>query len=61
MCLERSQVFRVISVIEPENATSALYMLPAYIRTTSMVTCIIVMVLGIIGNLMVILNILNPY
>ncbi|XP_076248202.1 ecdysis triggering hormone receptor isoform X2 [Calliopsis andreniformis] len=28
-------------------------MLPAYIRTTSMVVCIIVMVLGIIGNLMV--------
>ncbi|XP_012148315.1 ecdysis triggering hormone receptor isoform X2 [Megachile rotundata] len=28
-------------------------MLPAYIRTTSMVVCIIVMVLGIVGNLMV--------
>ncbi|XP_076673461.1 ecdysis triggering hormone receptor isoform X2 [Andrena cerasifolii] len=28
-------------------------MLPGYIRTTSMVVCIIVMVLGIIGNLMV--------
>ncbi|XP_012341866.1 growth hormone secretagogue receptor type 1 isoform X3 [Apis florea] len=28
-------------------------MLPAYIRNTSMITCIIVMVLGIIGNLMV--------
>ncbi|XP_043525149.1 growth hormone secretagogue receptor type 1 isoform X2 [Frieseomelitta varia] len=28
-------------------------MLPAYIRTTSMVACIVVMVLGIIGNLMV--------
>lgn len=29
-------------------------MLPAYIRTTSMVACIIVMILGILGNLMVI-------
>ncbi|KAL6430310.1 hypothetical protein ACFW04_007786 [Cataglyphis niger] len=47
------------SVIEPENATSALYMLPAYIRTTSMVTCIIVMILGIIGNLMVPLVVLR--
>lgn len=28
-------------------------MLPAYIRTTSMVICIAVMILGIIGNLMV--------
>ncbi|XP_078041830.1 ecdysis triggering hormone receptor isoform X4 [Augochlora pura] len=28
-------------------------MLPAYIRTTSMIVCIVVMVLGIIGNLMV--------
>ncbi|KAG7189635.1 hypothetical protein KM043_017315 [Ampulex compressa] len=47
------------SVIEPENATSALYMLPTYIRTTSMVVCIIVMVLGIIGNLMVPLVVLR--
>ncbi|XP_017764895.1 PREDICTED: growth hormone secretagogue receptor type 1 [Eufriesea mexicana] len=43
----------VLSVIESENGTAALYMLPAYIRTTSMVVCIVVMVLGIIGNLMV--------
>lgn len=42
-----------LSVIESENSTANLYMLPAYIRTTSMVVCIIVMVLGIIGNLMV--------
>ncbi|XP_031828214.1 ecdysis triggering hormone receptor isoform X2 [Nomia melanderi] len=42
-----------LAVIESENATTVLYMLPAYIRTTSMVVCIIVMVLGIIGNLMV--------
>ncbi|XP_029169310.1 growth hormone secretagogue receptor type 1-like isoform X1 [Nylanderia fulva] len=48
------------SVIEPENATSAaLYMLPAYIRTTSMIACIIVMVLGIMGNLMVPLVVLR--
>ncbi|XP_014483952.1 PREDICTED: growth hormone secretagogue receptor type 1-like isoform X2 [Dinoponera quadriceps] len=47
------------SVIEPENATSALYMLPAYIRTTSMVACIIVMILGIVGNLMVPLVVLR--
>ncbi|XP_071635744.1 growth hormone secretagogue receptor type 1 isoform X2 [Temnothorax longispinosus] len=47
------------SVIESENATSALYMLPAYIRTTSMVACIIVMVLGIVGNLMVPLVVLR--
>jgi len=46
----------MIPVIESENATSALYMLPAYIRTTSMVACIIVMILGIVGNLMVILT-----
>lgn len=43
----------MIPVVEPENTTSALYMLPAYIRTTSMVACIIVMILGIVGNLMV--------
>nr|XP_012148323.1 PREDICTED: growth hormone secretagogue receptor type 1 isoform X3 [Megachile rotundata] len=42
-----------LSVIESENSTEGLYMLPAYIRTTSMVVCIIVMVLGIVGNLMV--------
>ncbi|XP_011864135.1 PREDICTED: growth hormone secretagogue receptor type 1 [Vollenhovia emeryi] len=47
------------SVIESENATSALYMLPAYIRTTSMVACIIVMILGIAGNLMVPLVVLR--
>ncbi|KAG5329571.1 NPY1R protein, partial [Acromyrmex charruanus] len=47
------------SVIESENATSALYMLPAYIRTTSMVACIIVMILGIVGNLMVPLVVLR--
>ncbi|XP_011630793.1 growth hormone secretagogue receptor type 1 isoform X2 [Pogonomyrmex barbatus] len=47
------------SVIEPENATSALYILPAYIRTTSMVACIIVMILGIVGNLMVPLVVLR--
>ncbi|XP_020290576.1 growth hormone secretagogue receptor type 1 isoform X4 [Pseudomyrmex gracilis] len=47
------------SVIEPENTTYALYMLPAYIRTTSMVVCITVMVLGIIGNLMVPLVVLR--
>ncbi|XP_043796296.1 orexin receptor type 1 isoform X2 [Apis laboriosa] len=41
-----------LSVIESRNATD-LYMLPPYIRNTSMITCIIVMVLGIIGNLMV--------
>ncbi|XP_020290574.1 growth hormone secretagogue receptor type 1 isoform X2 [Pseudomyrmex gracilis] len=46
-------------VIEPENTTYALYMLPAYIRTTSMVVCITVMVLGIIGNLMVPLVVLR--
>ncbi|XP_076286466.1 ecdysis triggering hormone receptor isoform X2 [Lasioglossum baleicum] len=40
-----------LPVIESENATT--YMLPAYIRTTSMIVCIVVMVLGIIGNLMV--------
>ncbi|XP_053994208.1 growth hormone secretagogue receptor type 1 isoform X2 [Hylaeus anthracinus] len=39
--------------VKPQNATTDLYMLPAYIRTTSMVVCIVVMVLGIIGNLMV--------
>ncbi|XP_054013419.1 growth hormone secretagogue receptor type 1 isoform X3 [Hylaeus anthracinus] len=42
-----------LSVVKPQNATTDLYMLPAYIRTTSMVVCIVVMVLGIIGNLMV--------
>ncbi|XP_034189629.1 ecdysis triggering hormone receptor isoform X5 [Osmia lignaria lignaria] len=42
-----------LSVIESENSTKGLYMLPAYIRTTSMVVCIIVMALGIVGNLMV--------
>ena len=42
-----------VSVTESENATSVPYMLPAYIRTTSMVVCIMVMVLGIVGNLMV--------
>ncbi|CAK9829210.1 Growth hormone secretagogue receptor type 1 [Anthophora retusa] len=42
-----------LSVIESENTTSGIYMLPAYIRTTSMIVCIIVMILGIIGNLMV--------
>ncbi|XP_012229490.1 growth hormone secretagogue receptor type 1 isoform X8 [Linepithema humile] len=47
------------SVIESENTTSALYMLPAYIRTTSMVACIVVMVLGILGNLMVPLVVLQ--
>ncbi|XP_032668589.1 growth hormone secretagogue receptor type 1 isoform X3 [Odontomachus brunneus] len=47
------------SVVEPENATSTLYMLPAYIRTTSMVACIIVMILGIVGNLMVPLVVLR--
>ncbi|KAL6263314.1 hypothetical protein P5V15_006112 [Pogonomyrmex californicus] len=47
------------SVIEPENATSALYILPAYIRTTSMIACIIVMILGIVGNLMVPLVVLR--
>ncbi|KAL0122198.1 hypothetical protein PUN28_007151 [Cardiocondyla obscurior] len=47
------------SVIESENATSALYMLPGYIRTTSMVACIIVMILGIVGNLMVPLVVLR--
>ncbi|XP_076622835.1 ecdysis triggering hormone receptor isoform X2 [Colletes latitarsis] len=41
-----------IRAIESDNATAD-YMLPAYIRTTSMVLCIIVMILGIIGNLMV--------
>ncbi|CAL7935570.1 unnamed protein product [Xylocopa violacea] len=46
-CLE------ALSVNESENATSDLYMLPAYIRITSMIVCIVVMVLGIIGNLMV--------
>ncbi|XP_033329118.1 ecdysis triggering hormone receptor isoform X1 [Megalopta genalis] len=40
-----------LPVVESENATT--YMLPAYIRTTSMIVCIVVMVLGIIGNLMV--------
>lgn len=39
--------------MDAENVTYTPYMLPAYIRTTSMVVCIIVMVLGIIGNLMV--------
>ncbi|XP_015181202.1 PREDICTED: growth hormone secretagogue receptor type 1-like isoform X1 [Polistes dominula] len=48
-----------VSVIEPKNATSTLYMLPMYIRTTSMVICIIVMALGIIGNLMVPLVVLR--
>ncbi|XP_044581304.1 growth hormone secretagogue receptor type 1-like isoform X2 [Cotesia glomerata] len=44
-----------VSVIEPDNSTAAStpYMLPEYIRATSMVVCITVMVLGIIGNLMV--------
>ncbi|XP_043248768.1 growth hormone secretagogue receptor type 1 [Colletes gigas] len=41
-----------LSAFEADNATAD-YMLPAYIRTTSMVLCIIVMILGIIGNLMV--------
>ncbi|XP_072760483.1 growth hormone secretagogue receptor type 1 isoform X3 [Anoplolepis gracilipes] len=54
-----SDFANMIPVIEPENATSALYMLPAYIRTTSMIACIIVMVLGIIGNLMVPLVVLR--
>ncbi|XP_046433995.1 growth hormone secretagogue receptor type 1 isoform X1 [Neodiprion lecontei] len=35
------------------NATMPPYMLPAYIRTTSMIVCILVMVLGVVGNLMV--------
>ncbi|KAK0077087.1 hypothetical protein PV325_004475 [Microctonus aethiopoides] len=47
------------SVIDQENATSTPYMLPGYIRTTSMVVCITVMVLGIIGNLMVPLVVLR--
>ncbi|XP_017887712.1 growth hormone secretagogue receptor type 1-like isoform X3 [Ceratina calcarata] len=42
-----------VSANKSENATVDLYMLPAYIRTTSMIVCIVVMVLGIIGNLMV--------
>ncbi|XP_017887711.1 growth hormone secretagogue receptor type 1-like isoform X2 [Ceratina calcarata] len=42
-----------LSANKSENATVDLYMLPAYIRTTSMIVCIVVMVLGIIGNLMV--------
>ncbi|XP_043525150.1 growth hormone secretagogue receptor type 1 isoform X3 [Frieseomelitta varia] len=46
--------FNALSVIKSENTSERdLYMLPAYIRTTSMVACIVVMVLGIIGNLMV--------
>ncbi|KAK1116593.1 hypothetical protein K0M31_018275 [Melipona bicolor] len=46
--------FNALSVIKSENTSEKdLYMLPAYIRTTSMVACIVVMVLGIIGNLMV--------
>ncbi|KAK0157310.1 hypothetical protein PV328_011068 [Microctonus aethiopoides] len=48
-----------VSVIDQENATSTPYMLPGYIRTTSMVVCITVMVLGIIGNLMVPLVVLR--
>ncbi|KOX67973.1 Pyroglutamylated RFamide peptide receptor [Melipona quadrifasciata] len=45
--------FNALSVIKSENTSERdLYMLPAYIRTTSMVACIVVMVLGIIGNLM---------
>ncbi|XP_043289583.1 growth hormone secretagogue receptor type 1-like isoform X3 [Venturia canescens] len=48
-----------VSVIEPENTTSTTYMLPPYIRITSMTVCIAVMVLGIIGNLMVPLVVLR--
>ncbi|XP_034952293.1 growth hormone secretagogue receptor type 1 [Chelonus insularis] len=48
-----------VSVIESGNATSTPYMLPEYIRTTSMAVCIVVMVLGIIGNLMVPLVVLR--
>ncbi|KAK0161606.1 hypothetical protein PV327_010061 [Microctonus hyperodae] len=48
-----------VSVIDPENTTSTPYMLPGYIRTTSMVVCITVMALGIIGNLMVPLVVLR--
>ncbi|XP_066590387.1 growth hormone secretagogue receptor type 1 isoform X2 [Prorops nasuta] len=47
------------SVIESVNATSMPYMLPPYIRTTSMAVCIIVMILGIVGNLMVPLVVLR--
>ncbi|XP_066590390.1 growth hormone secretagogue receptor type 1 isoform X4 [Prorops nasuta] len=48
-----------VSVIESVNATSMPYMLPPYIRTTSMAVCIIVMILGIVGNLMVPLVVLR--
>ncbi|XP_044002534.1 growth hormone secretagogue receptor type 1 [Aphidius gifuensis] len=48
-----------VSSADPENATSTPYMLPAYIRTPSMVVCIAVMVLGIVGNLMVPLVVLR--
>ncbi|XP_051163572.1 growth hormone secretagogue receptor type 1 isoform X1 [Leptopilina boulardi] len=48
-----------VSIPEPENGTFLPYMLPTYIRTTSMVVCIMVMALGIIGNLMVPLVVLR--
>ncbi|XP_012257618.1 growth hormone secretagogue receptor type 1 isoform X2 [Athalia rosae] len=44
---------------DSQNATATPYMLPAYIRNTSMVVCILVMVLGVVGNLMVPLVVLR--
>ncbi|XP_015606721.1 growth hormone secretagogue receptor type 1 isoform X1 [Cephus cinctus] len=48
-----------VSTTDSANSTSASYMLPAYIRITSMVACIVVMVLGVVGNLMVPLVVLR--
>ncbi|XP_063981135.1 growth hormone secretagogue receptor type 1 isoform X3 [Diachasmimorpha longicaudata] len=48
-----------VSVLDPVNETASPYMLPTYIRVTSMVIVIVVMVLGIIGNLMVPLVVLR--
>ncbi|XP_012288813.1 growth hormone secretagogue receptor type 1 [Orussus abietinus] len=45
--------------MEADNITSTPYMLPGYIRITSTVICIVVMVLGVLGNLMVPLVVLR--
>ncbi|XP_063981134.1 growth hormone secretagogue receptor type 1 isoform X2 [Diachasmimorpha longicaudata] len=57
--IDGSNTLERVSVLDPVNETASPYMLPTYIRVTSMVIVIVVMVLGIIGNLMVPLVVLR--
>uniref|UniRef100_A0A0C9QBK4 GHSR_0 protein n=1 Tax=Fopius arisanus TaxID=64838 RepID=A0A0C9QBK4_9HYME len=57
--IDGSSTLDGFSVTDPVNETGIAYMLPPYIRMTSMVIVIVVMVLGIIGNLMVPLVVLR--